>query len=100
MSEKLFVGCRARLVYVRESFDPCWHVGAEGRVVGRRSEFYAKTLGVDHEWQFLADGQSSGWPGLVMAYQLEPIQPSGHRSGDYSYTELMDRLKAGEVECV
>ena len=32
--------------------------------------------------------------------QLEPIVPDGHRSGDYSYTELMDRLKAGEVECV
>ncbi|MET3929542.1 hypothetical protein ABIE51_001429 [Lysobacter sp. OAE881] len=32
--------------------------------------------------------------------QLEPILPSGHRSGEYSYTELMDRLKAGEVECV
>lgn len=32
--------------------------------------------------------------------ELEPILPSGHRASDYSYTELMGRLKAGEVECV
>lgn len=30
---------------------------------------------------------------------LEPIVPP-HEASQYSYTELMDRLKAGEVECV
>lgn len=33
-------------------------------------------------------------------WDWKPILPSGHRSGDYSYTELMDRCRAGEVECV
>lgn len=28
--------------------------------------------------------------------QLEPIQPSGHRAGDYSLSELLDRCRAGE----
>jgi hypothetical protein len=32
--------------------------------------------------------------------ELEPVVPSGHRTGDYTFRELMDRLKAGEVECV
>ena len=40
------------------------------------------------------------WPAAQVAYgradDYDPILPSGHRSGDYSYTELMDRLKAGE----
>lgn len=35
-----------------------------------------------------------------MPHHLEPIVPDGHRSGDYTFRELMDRLKAGEVECV
>lgn len=30
------------------------------------------------------------------AEQLEPILPDGHRSGDYSLIELMDRCKQGE----
>ena len=28
--------------------------------------------------------------------QLEPILPSGHRAGDYSLSELLDRCRAGE----
>lgn len=27
---------------------------------------------------------------------LEPIQPSGHRAGDYSLSDLLDRCRAGE----
>lgn len=29
-------------------------------------------------------------------HNLEPIQPSGHRAGDYSLSDLLDRCRAGE----
>lgn len=41
------------------------------------------------------------WDGLSGPHsqhtdQLEPIQPSGHRAGDYSLSDLLDRCRAGE----
>lgn len=32
----------------------------------------------------------------VREHQLEPILPSGHRPSEYTFTELMDRCRAGE----
>ena len=29
--------------------------------------------------------------------ELEPVLPEGHRASDYSFTELMDRCRQGEV---
>lgn len=29
--------------------------------------------------------------------QLEPILPEGHKASEYTYTELMDRLRSGVV---
>lgn len=29
-------------------------------------------------------------------HELEPILPDGHRAGDYSLSELLDRCRAGE----
>lgn len=33
---------------------------------------------------------------VVAEFQLEPILPDGHRAGDLSFSELMDKCRAGE----
>jgi hypothetical protein len=57
-----------------------------------------------HGWAVHVDGWSpyrpSGYPHWFLDRQLEPIQPSGAAPSDYSFTELMDRCRAGGVECV
>jgi hypothetical protein len=94
---KFFVGQRVRVV----ANSP--RRGCEARIVGRSFSHHLR-LGLGDYWDCNVDGWGErDSDGIGFAYtddQLEPILPSGHRSGDYSYTELMDRLKAGEVECV
>lgn len=38
---------------------------------------------------------ASGLPSWAYSHQLEPILPEGHRAGDYSFRELMDRCREG-----
>lgn len=94
------------------------NVGLEGVVVGLSfvpsgSELHTprglRTLGHDSDIQIIyatdwVGGSGASYPASFASHGIsgnyEPIVPDGHRSGDYSYTELMDRLKAGEVECV
>lgn len=46
------------------------------------------------------DSRNGQCPFCVFEYhELEPIVPP-HEASEYTYTELMDRLKAGEVERV
>lgn len=90
---KFFVGCMARVVAAEDSFAKAL-IGEPVRIVVSGRNFRKEEV-----WGI--DKKSPG--GLTIAFrdfELEPILPSGHRTGDYSYTELMDRLKAGEVECV
>ena len=67
-------------------------------VVNRDSDIQVR---YSSEWVSLT---GDVWPATQVAYgqadDYDPILPSGHRSGDYTFRELMDRLKAGEVECV
>lgn len=93
---RFFVGQRVRVVRpdsgsrvrglcvgdegVIESRDP--YVDARVRVVGKinPTEMYSEPQET-----------------FPMFYEeLEPIQPSGHRAGDYSLSELLDRCRAGE----
>lgn len=90
-----FVGQRVRIRYMRTSY---WRVltGREARVVGVGP--YAACDGgytMPGDYRVQVDGDA-GCPAQVLADQLEPIQPSGHRAGDYSLSELLDRCKAGE----
>jgi hypothetical protein len=86
---KFFVGQRVRIAR------DLW--GETPELVGKESVVTSTSL-VDadgFEIQLAIDRECFFHPS-----ELEPVIPSGHRSGDYSYTELMDRCRAGEVECV
>lgn len=39
-------------------------------------------------------GDNTGW--AFRPDELEPILPEGHRAGDYSFSELLDRCQQGE----
>lgn len=91
---KFFVGQRVRHRYSCTGRVPA---GAEGSVA--EIDPGHETLDGVGDCRVLWDGLDATNLWSVFD-QLEPILPSGHRSGDYSYPELMDRLKAGEVECV
>lgn len=94
MSKKLYIGQRARVVYVRVSWSDAWRPGAEVVVAG-----YASLTAQGNPADYLvtcADGGTAA----PLADQLSPIIPEGAAPSELSYTELMDRLKAGEVECV
>lgn len=102
---KFFVGCRVRLRYVREpSFNSL--VGTEGTVTGvgtyppglYEEDGVTRLRARSGDYQVRLDAHKDG-SGYFVADQLEPIVPP-HEASQYSYTELMDRLKAGEVECV
>lgn len=85
---KFFVGQRVRMIATdNEKAKSC--VGQETRIVA----------------EFLSDGHyeeawdlENGWSvakrnaGAFIA----PILPDGHRSGDYTLSELLDRCKQGE----
>ena len=75
--------------------------GCEARVIGPLDmksfpDLGASFLAYDVE---LLNGLRIGEHGYWLAYaphQLEPILPSGHRAGDYSLSDLLDRCRAGE----
>jgi hypothetical protein len=95
---RFFVGQRVRVV---ANSSP--RHGCEARILGRSFSHHLR-FGLGYYWDCNVDGWGErDSDGLGFAYaddQLEPIQPSGAAPSSYSYTELMDRLKAGEVECV
>lgn len=89
--KKLFVGCRVRIAACDQAQTVAGKfVGMEGRITSNDVE------SIDG-----ANYEVSCAPGFgFFAHELEPIQPSGHRPSEYTFTELMDRCRAGEVECV
>ena len=96
---KFHIGQRVRIRF-------CYRPGVYGDSSGQEGVIWEEIVGHSegHGWAVEIAGRGrlreNGWPHWYGDEQLDPILPSGHRSGDYSYTELMDRLKAGEVECV
>lgn len=85
---RFFVGQRVRIVRVIEAQEA---LGREGRIIGRIHW---------HEcWAVSVDGIGPYYDGARYGFdddQLEPILPSGHRAGDYSLSDLLDRCRAGE----
>lgn len=96
---KFFVGQRVRLVRATRPEN----VGLEGRI--NRFEFTprgticrtGKPATIDCDC--VVDYDTAG-DCCDHTSRLEPIIPEGAAPSELSYTELMDRLKAGEVECV
>ena len=83
-----FVGQRVRVV--RDLLNAPYTVGGEGRItqVDATNHLLAR-LG----FKIMIDS----FPAVYShPDELEPIQPSGHRAGDYSLSELLDRCRAGE----
>ena len=91
-----FVGQRVRINYLASPRHGC-----EARVIGPLELMSFPQLGIQklaHDVELL-NGIRTGDSGRQLAYaphELEPIQPSGHRAGDYSLSELLDRCRAGE----
>lgn len=97
-----FVGQRVRILFSRG-----WPelAGCEGRIVGVPPRPIASD-GYRSDWTVAPDcwgSEQAPHPSAIGATrfspssdQLEPIQPSGHRAGDYSLSELLDRCRAGE----
>lgn len=94
-----FVGQRVRLVWKSVHSNTARKVGAEGRVavVGpwRKGEINFRNKVMTTNSDYLVDW-SDGDDSFVLSSQIEPILPDGHRAGDYSLSELLDRCRAGE----
>lgn len=83
-----FVGQRVRVV--RDFLNAPHTVGGEGRItsVNSRCPRYGK-----YGFRILIDR----FPFVrFQPDELEPILPEGHRAGDYSLSQLLDRCKHGE----
>lgn len=91
---RFFVGQRVRIVRpwddmnLKDRLNWIKLCGSEGRVseVGCLNQFLSVGVGVivnNEEW-------------CLPEYGLEPILPDGHRAGDYSLSQLLDRCKQGE----
>lgn len=89
---RFFVGQRVRVKWVVDTSRFAKFVGIETHITEMCRPFYSA-----HQ-----DRVTSGYGVAIDPYfrpggdQLEPIQPSGHRAGDYSLSDLLDRCRAGE----
>lgn len=96
---KFFVGQPVKLMWKRADSTTDRKVGAEGRiaVVGpwREGEINFRNRVMTSNSDYLVDW-NDGDDSFVLSSQLEPILPDGHRAGDYSLSELLDRCRAGE----
>jgi hypothetical protein len=91
--KNLFIGCRVRIVGSWCGIGPS-PAGQEGRIRDRGA--YGLYSLREYEWSVEVGG---GRCIAADSEDLEPIEPP-HEASDYAFRELMDRLKAGEVECV
>lgn len=84
-----FVGQRVKVRFVRYRATDGWEAGAEARITA---------IGNFHPDGGKCDCVVVGSFGdaYPMFNQLEPILPDGHRAGDYSLSDLLDRCRAGE----
>lgn len=94
----LFLGQRVRVVRIDPSLPPDL-LNRDGRITEIDDDFPdgRPLFGLDI---FPLTSQMVGIDRVEVTglegWQLEPIQPSGHRAGDYSLSELLDRCRAGE----
>lgn len=90
---KFFVGQRVRMVRP----DNPRHQGATGRVffIGpiEWGQVFNGEICVDGDCAVSWD--DGDWTPEWLS-KLEPILPEGHRAGDYSLSELLDRCRAGQ----
>jgi hypothetical protein len=97
-----FVGQRVRITHIY-SAENLHLLGSEGRIVeseevdfeGARETIYGLDIS-SIERKADEDAEDECWVTGFGAEQLAPIQPSSHRAGDYSLSELLDRCRAGE----
>lgn len=92
---RFFVGQRVRIIRV-ERYQHL--LGAEARVT-KLDVIAMRFDGSLIDGYVLLDIQAPDMPGQFVATSpdfLEPILPDGHRAGDYSLSELLDRCRAGE----
>lgn len=87
---KFFVGQRVRIV---RTYNYPQMRGVEARIMG----FYRDAWdGRKHyDGLELSVRTPHGAPYVALPDELEPILPEGHRAGDYSFHELMDRCREG-----
>lgn len=95
---KFFLGQRVRVVSVvhpelpvlRAAVGLCGVVNELGcRTAAGRTDFIGVTLPIPDP----LNGRREDW--AFSSDQLEPILPAGHKAGDYSFHELMDRCREG-----
>lgn len=88
---RFFMGQRVRVVSCDDTFD-----AAAMETVGKE--------GVVNEFDCVNEADVGGMIGVTISgnpdwcyhpHEIEPITPEGHQPAEYSYTELMDRLKSG-----
>ncbi len=93
-----FVGQRVRILFSNH-----WPqlAGQEGRIV-RQANGRVDVYGVRGAWVVAPQCWNSEYPPYGAGHfaphesQLEPILPEGHRAGDFSFSELMDKCREGE----
>jgi hypothetical protein len=103
---KFFPGCPVRILY---SYGWPELKGSTGRIVDAGDITHGPWAG-NPGWRVAPDiwgtyhaprpgthGASNFCP---TESQLEPVIPQGAAPSELTFTELMDRCKAGEVECV
>lgn len=100
---KFFVGQRVRI-----KFSKCWPelAGEEGRIIAIAPKGDATVPDERSDWIVAPDVWATHFapfPGIHAGHifapnsdQLEPLLPSGHQAGDYSFQELMEQCRQGE----
>lgn len=90
------IGTRVKHIYNGQTGVVVEYIDDDPRCMGIRTDRDGE--GYD------ADGWEVAYFAGMVVYDYpedwRPIIPEGHRASEYSFTELMDRCRAGEVECV
>lgn len=88
---KFFVGQRVRIIHAVMSKSL---IGTEARVMD--PDAIGVHFGNAYRGVKTDAINAQGRRFVAKHWWLEPILPDGHRAGDYSLSELLDRCKAGE----
>ncbi len=91
-------GMRVRIVRVSKCQEA---LGREAVLTGWNDNAHTISGSGFAGWELEIDGIGPMSGGIRYCFPpeyLEPIIPSGHCPSEYSFTELMDKCRAGEVE--
>ena len=86
-----FVGQRVRIINAEISK---FLIGTEARVID--PDVIGVHFGGTYRGVKTDAINAQGRPFIAEHWWLEPILPDGHRAGDYSLSELLDRCRAGD----